>query len=331
MFKQKSYLDPSKITTQLSDLLDIKIKDIKTQFQDTGHTGNVHKIEILDHLNNSLKVIIKKVENSSYYLFYKEILEPFNLDSPKIYGDIKTEDGLFLVIEYIPYKPISWVDEDRFKRAVDWLVIRDTTIHDNFSKIRELACIKTPSSRAPFTYRIDDCVNIIKGGVDVGLSPLLSDRFLQALVDNKEFLYRLATSVSKKGRLTVSHYDFQMNNILFGSEDKEGKIYVLDWSGPRIDSVCIDLVGLVRSAPEPIRPTLREIYRSQIDFDDFETIYHEAEILVNLSDFAWMVEMIIDGQKGNIDLSAFELQARNIQDYLFSPPNRDRRRKEINT
>jgi len=321
-FKQKAYIDTNRFRAHLSELLNIKIKTIKTQFQATGHTGNVHKIEFLDYLNNPHEVIIKKVENSSPYLFYKDLLEPFNLDSPQMYGHIKTEDGLFLVMEYIPHKPISWTDENRFKQAVNWLVKKDTVIQDNFNKVRELACVDSSSTPVPLTYRIDDCINIVKKGVDLELSSLLSRHFLQGLMHKQEFLHERATSLSRKGRLTVSHYDFQMNNILFASGEKEGKICVIDWCPSKIaiGSVCMDLVGFIHGAPKAMRQSLIQRYRAQIDFENFETTYDEAELLIDLSELAWMIEVMIDGQKDTINPSAFELQARKIQKNLISSP-----------
>ncbi len=308
---------------QLAGLLHLnEITNVRTQLQTTGHTGNVFKVGLLAQAGTPHTVIIKKVENSSDYLFYKEVLEPFNLDSPKMYGTVGTEDGLFLVMEYISHKPISWADEERFTQAVNWLIKKDSIIHDNFSRVRESSYMKSLSASPHFRYRIDQCLDIFSKGVDLNVHPVISSNTLQALRDEKECLYEVATRVSEEGRATVSHYDFQMHNILFGSEDREGRIYVIDWAEPKIDSVCMDLIGLLHCAPEAIRQKLMEMYRSQVDFENFQAIYKQSEFLVDLSEVAWMVEMLINGRRESVDVSALELQARRFQNNLANVQRR---------
>ncbi len=302
---------------QLARLLHLnEIVKVRSQLQTTGHTGNVFTLELLAQAGTLHTVIIKKVATSSSYLFYKEILEPLNLDSPKIHGTVGTDDGLFLVMEYISHKPMSWTDEERFTQAVNWLVKKDSIIHDNFSKVRASTYMKSLSASPHFRYRIDECLDIFSKGVDLNVHPVISSHTLQALRDKKECLYEVARRVSEGGRATVSHYDFQMHNILFGSEDREGSIYVIDWAEPKIDSVCMDLIGLLHCAPEAIRQKLIEMYRSQVDFENFGAIYKQSEFLVDLSEVAWMVEMMINGRKESVDLSALELQARRFQNDL---------------
>ncbi len=309
-------IDPQ-FRNQLAALLNLnEITTVKIQPQATGQTGNVYKLDLAEQGRTPHTVIIKKVANSSSYLFYKEILEPLKLDSPKMYGTVETEDGLFLVMEYIPHKPISWTDEERFTRAVNWLVKKDSIIYNNFSKVRESAYMKSLPASPPFRSRIDECLEIVAKGVDLKVSPMISTPLVEAFRNKQECLYELSRCLSVRGRTTVSHYDFQMHNILFASEAKEGKIYVIDWAEPKIDSVCMDLIGLVHCAPTGIRQKVIELYRSQVDCENFETTYAQSELLVDLSELAWTVEMAIKRRKRSVDLSALEFQARRFQGNL---------------
>lgn len=314
-FKQQSPIDATELRAQLSDVLNVHIEAIKAHFLG-GHSGRVHRIEFSGGFDNRRNVIVKKVDDSFQYRFYKSVLEPLELDSPRMHGNIRTKDGLFLVMEHIPSRT-SPADEDTFIRAADWLVKKDTIAYNNLDFIKRSGLLSFSLDRPPFVSRIDECLDILRAGVKSksNLSPLLSRHFLHALIGKKEILYQLADNVFRKSRLTVCHHDFHRENILFSQKDR--KLYIIDWTHPAINSVCIDLVGLIHSAPQALRPKLIAAYRAQIDFEGFESIYEQSEVLVSLSDFSWMFSVIIDGRKQL--MSPRELQtARRLQNYLFS-------------
>jgi len=323
--KPKLNLEIPGVVAQLSELLRVERKPrVHVEPQQGGCSDNVYKVTIWDRSGNSLRVVLKEVDDSRPYVFYKETLEPLELDSPRMYGHIEADGRLLLVMEYIDHEPTTWNDEKRYELALKWLIRKDRVIHDHFQTVAESSYMKTISIGPPFLQRVEYCLRVITDAADSTLSSVLPTQFLNLLTRNESRLYELATRVSKRGRLTVAHYDLQMGNILFKSAKKKlltfGKkkdvIYVIDWAEPKIDSVCVDLIGLVHIAPHALRQRLVDSYRREIDFVGFGEIYRDYELLLDLSELGWMAEMMADQKQAYINLAEFERKAKELHHSL---------------
>jgi glycosyltransferase involved in cell wall biosynthesis len=315
IFQQRSTIDAARISAGLSERLQVEIKSVTAEFQ-AGQSGSVHRVEFLDAAGERRSVVLKDVEDERDYTFYQRILEPFNLDSPHMFGHITAGDRLLLVMDYIPHAPVRFSAHDRFVQAARWLAKKDRIVHDNFHAIISTGYFTFDSARPPFTRTIEDCIDIIRRGVERAISPLLSRAFLRCLRQRLPLLYDYAGKIFRAGPLTVCHRDFHIKNILFPSEDA-GRIYVVDWSRPEIDSVCIDLARLVLTAPLEIRDRLIEVYREGVDFEDFEAMYDRAELLVALTQFAWGFSVILEGRRGAFSTSEVR-KVRRLQTDLVS-------------
>jgi len=314
-FRQRTTIDVARTAAALSELLHVEVRNVTTEFQ-AGQSGSVHRVEFSDGTNARRQVVLKRVEDGREYEFYRTILEPFALDSPRMYGHVVSEDGLLLAMEYVPHAPVRFSDYDRFLQAARWLAKKDRVVHENFQSIVGCGCLTFDRERPPFIRTIDDCIDILERGAERDISPLLSRAFVHHVAKRKALLDGYARKVFRTGRLTVCHRDFHIRNVLFPVVET-GRTYVVDWSSPEIDSVCIDLARLVLTAPPDLRSRLIQVYRLQGDFDEFESVYDTAELLVSLAQFAWGFSAILQGRRGPFSTSELR-RVRRLQTAVAS-------------
>ncbi|MDQ3347025.1 MAG: phosphotransferase [Acidobacteriota bacterium] len=309
-FVQLSHLEPAEISLRLTELLREPVRELSSEFS-AGQSGNVHRVQFRGASDLPRTVVLKKVDSTFEYDFYRQILEPLGLDAPKAHGHVVTSSGRFLVMDYVPHETARWTDHDKFRTAARWLAKKDRVVHEHFQSILDTGLLKFARHRPPLQENIDDAIDIIGAGVERKVSPLLSPLMLQGLRERRQLLHGLAADIFTKSQLTICHRDFHLQNVLFPVDDR-APVHVIDWSNPEVDSVCVDLARLVLLAPPPIRGELIEIYRSQVDFDGFAERYQQAEVVMTLLQFAWSFSVILHARRG--PLNAAELRkARTLQ------------------
>ena len=298
-FVQRSHPEPGEVSPRLSELLRVKVRELRSEFLE-GQSGNVHRVQFRDASDVPRTVVLKKVDSAFEYDFYRRILEPFALDAPKTHGLIVTSSGRFLVMDYVPHEPARWTDYDKFRTAIRWLAKKDRIIHEHFKSILDTRLLNFAPDHPPLVDSIEDCIDIIRKGVERKVSPLLSPLLLHAVVQRRRLLHEIAADIFEKSRLTICHRDFHLKNVLFPVENPAA-VYVIDWSNPEIDSVCVDLARLVLLAPPPIRGELIDLYRSHVDFDEFEERYRQTELIMTLQQFAWSFSVILEARRGPLN------------------------------
>ncbi len=309
-FVQRSHLRPAEVSLVLTELLRVPVRELSLEFS-AGQSGNVHRVQFRVASDVSRTVVLKKVESTFEYAFYQRILEPLGLDAPKAHGHVVTSSGRFLVTDYVAHEPARWTDHDKFRTAARWLAKKDRLVHEHFQSILDTRLLKFPRDRPPLQDSIEDAIDIVRRGVERKVSPLLSPLLLQSLVERRHVLHGLAADIFTKSRLTICHRDFHLQNVLFPLENR-ASVFVIDWSKPEVDSVCVDLARFVLLAPPPIRAELVAIYRSHVDFDGFEERYRQTESVMTLLQFAWTFSVILDGRRGPLNPAELR-KARTVQ------------------
>ena len=309
-FAQRSHLEPGEVSRCLSELLRVPVRGLTSEFSE-GQSGHVHRVQFCDASEARRTLVLKRVDSGFDYEFYRQILQPLALDSPKTHGYVTTSTGRFLVMDYIPHEPARWTDHDKYRVAAHWLAKKDQVVHDHFQRILDTGLLSFTPGHPPLIDTIEDCIEILRKGVERDVSPLLSPLLLRTVVRRRGLLHQLAAAAFGASQLTVCHRDFHLKNVLFASDDPAA-VYVIDWSNPQIDSVCVDLARLVLLAPPAIRGELIDIYRSRVDFPGFEERYRETESIMMLAQFAWTFSVVLEARRE--PLNAAELRkARTLQ------------------
>lgn len=312
-FAQRFAVDSVDLRAVLSEILGTEVRRATAEFQE-GQSGNVQRVRFSDRTGTFRTIVLKKVDSARDFEFYRAILEPYGLDSPRMLGQVPVRDGYLLAIEYIPSVDAGSRDHDRFVQAAAWLAKKDRIVSERLPEILAGGLVAFQPDRPPFVQTIADCLAVLQRGAERALSPLVSAAWTRQILDRREQLHDFALQVFHRGPLTICHRDFHLRNILFPAGDA-GRLYVIDWSHPEIDSVCLDLARLVHTAPAPIRPSLLDTYRSRNDFDGFDEVYRQAEVLMALAHFAWSFSAILEGRRGS--LTAAEVQKlRRLQTHL---------------
>lgn len=262
VLKQQSIIDMNKIKSNLSEMLDIDIKHVTSELQIEKYS-DIYKIHVEDS-NKRMSSFILKDSDPPDFEFYKDILEPYNLDSPKMYGHIEVDNRTLLVMDYIPHETSDRESEQKYKRAIDWLIKKDSILSKGLNRIGYLPCIRSD------IWGPDQWLDLVHRGVEAKVHPLLTKRFLEKL---KNKFLKIINKL-KEGKQTICHNDFHIYNILFGEKKRAAEISVIDWTLPNIGSVCVDLARLIYYAPNPIKSDLLERYRSQIHFKGIEENYY---------------------------------------------------------
>ena len=286
--KQKIFLNKKQLKTVLSKSLKEEIIHVETDFQDKGYSGNVNQVKVVTSNNQKFSFILKKDDGFDLMGLYKEVLVPYNLNHPKVFGKVSINSETFILIEYIPYVEESW-DESNYSKALSWLIKKDKVLHDNIKQIKIF-----PFIRKKVKNQVGKYIELINKGARDRIHPIITKKFAST-IQKKERRYQEQFKLLNDGLLTVSHNDLCENNILFGIGTYKNKTYVIDWTYPSIGSVCIDLVELVKNTSKILQEKLIKRYRSRLDFDDFEKTYKAAKALNDLSYLTWVIEGVLEG------------------------------------
>lgn len=290
-YQQTSAPDVDQIKRSVSELLGLELRHVALSFESGGYSGGVHRLTAHDASGASYSLLLKRNPANTSYRFFLDVLDPYTLNSPHMFGRIDGGDAPYLVMEYIPHEPPDWGDLGKYQRAIDWLAYKDGVAEQHLEEISQLDYVH------PFELgELDERVAVLRSAVAERLDPLLTPRLL-ATVENHRHRFAEAAVRVVGGPKTVVHNDFQMLNILFASGAKRGRLYVVDWTGPAIGSVCIDLATLIHVAPAELRSRLIQRYLAARPVPDFTAQFAAAQMHVHLSILSWMIDAIRSGQQ----------------------------------
>jgi hypothetical protein len=295
------------ITRQLPLILGREISHVQPGFHEESLPGTVLKIFVFENDQSKYPLILKRQDNDVNYRLYKQVLEPFHLNSPRQYGYLWLDGQRFLVLEYIHHLPIDWEDPRGYLRAVNWLVKKDLILMQNLESVRKLDCL----GEMPY-YGVDYWLeNFEKWRQD---SP--GDSHAQAVWGcfsaNQNKIREYISELNEQGAQTVVHGDLSLDNILFVGTESLDELYVIDWTQPHLSSVAKDLNDLVQSAPDKLKGDLVRTYRQQIDFQNFDQLLADAKILGDIGFLSWMAWMINIGFKNEIGQNEIDRDASSF-------------------
>jgi len=210
-----------------------------------------------------------------------------------ILGSIKINQRLYSIQQFISHYDFQWANKDAYDQVLDWLIKKDQICIENLSKFKNLKYL----GKMKFNG-IDSWFNQIQKAISKSnrINKTLGDVLIKDRIKIQNALRTIETASPQ----TVIHGDLQMNNILFGKDEFEDQLFVIDWTQPRIGSVCVDLAQLVDHAPLEIQNDLVEKYLGKIPIDNFQSKFHAAQLIRNLCYLAWMALMINEREGSNI-------------------------------
>ena len=129
---------------------------------------------------------------------------------------------------------------------------------------------------------------------------------------NQNRINEYIDELNQAGVQTVVHGDLHMSNILFGADEANNELFVIDWTQPHIGSVTKDLASLYDNAPINVKSELVKMYRQQVDFPHFDELFAKAKVLRDLGYLSWMVWMINEGQKEEIGQNELDRVANSL-------------------
>jgi hypothetical protein len=129
---------------------------------------------------------------------------------------------------------------------------------------------------------------------------------------NRNRIDEYIDKLNEEGVQTVVHGDLALDNILFGEDESDNELFVIDWTQPHISSVTKDLVGLYDSAPDNVKSEIIETYKKQIDFHQFDEMFAKVKVLRDIGYLSWMAWMINVGQKEEIAQTELDRVAESL-------------------
>jgi aminoglycoside phosphotransferase (APT) family kinase protein len=295
------------ITEQLSQIPGLKLSQVRAVVQEEVSPGTVLKVSVFDEGQTEHPLILKRQENDTAYRLYKQYLEPYHLNSPKEYGYIELDGQRFLVMDYIKHIPANWDDRNNYLIAVKWLIKKDLITCQHLDTIQNLDCFGKMDY-----YGVDYWLPEFERWYKDSPSNPQAEEVWRSVCANQNRIKEAIIELNEVGVQTVVHGDMQMSNILFGEDETNNELFVIDWTQPHISSVTKDLASLYDNAPDDVKSELIETYRKQIDFQHFEKVFEKAKMLRDIGYLCWMVWMINVGQKEDIAQNELERVATSL-------------------
>lgn len=258
-----------------------------------GWRRRTHLVVATDGAGRRTRLVLKHVKDLWHAAFYEEILRPLGLNSPAVYGHVDIAGRYYVVMEYIPHQHVNVRHARQLRQTAGWLAHKDAVCGSSLAWMRD----STSWNSLPLAGAVvEQCLEIIRRGVEDGEGGPLAPS-LQFVLDRRSVIADLAADVFQNSPSTLCHFDFHPPNVLVGRKERRGELFVVDWSPPHIDSVCIDLAQFVGSVPGPLRRGVLDSYYSQVDFPRFEEIFRRAQLLNQFYYVTWDVQMIRGGRR----------------------------------
>ncbi len=304
--KQKTFLNNKQLVNFFRKLLKKEVLKIKVSFQDKGYSGNVNRIDVITSDNQKLMFILKKDDEYDLIGLYKNVLVPYSLNHPKVFGKISIDSKPFILLQYIPYLKSPW-NESHYFKAIEWLIKKDNILKNNITLLKGLRFIREKAKN-----QVNDYIDLINRGAKEKVHPIITTKFASS-VNKKTKKYHEQFKLQNNGLLTLSHNDLCENNILFGKGSYKDRLYIIDWTYPSIGSICTDLVELVKNTSKSLRAKLIKLYRSRIDFDEFEITYKATKDLNDLSYLSWVIKGVLNGDLDLDKDNDFKTLAKRVE------------------
>ena len=282
------------VTKQLSQLLELDISQI--QSEQGGLPATVRSISVFDTRQNERCFILKRQDNKAAYALYKHYLEPYNLNSPKTYGYVELDGHPFLVMEYVNHSPADWQDSVGYLKAVEWLIKKDLVTSQHLDSVRNLDCLGKMEY-----YGVQYWLAIFEKWYTDSPDNHHAHAVWRTVLANHHRLDEYIDELGTVGVQTVVHGDLHLSNMLFAEDESQNELFVIDWTQPHIGSVTKDLASLYDNAPATVKNELLTLYRTRIDFPQFDEIFAKAKVLRDVGYLSWMVEMLNEMQSEEID------------------------------
>lgn len=291
MYPQQLPTD-TRIARALSSFLGLDLIHVRSEPQVSDLPGAVLKVSALDSDRHEHPLILKRSSDDRDYRLFRHYLEPYRLNSPRVYGHIEIDGQGFMVMDYIRHLPPDWGDRGRFLEAVRWLIKKDLVTSQNLSSIRSLDCLGEVK-----WFGVDYWLPIFERWYKGSNHDHQSEQVWSIVHRNRTRVAEYIDDLNESGPLTVVHGNFGMGNILFGDGEYKNRLYVIDWSEPHIASVTHDLAHLYDDAPADVKGELITTYREHIDVLRFDDLFGEARVLRDMGYLAWMVDKINEGDR----------------------------------
>lgn len=292
IYEKSSAPSMRRMATAVGRLLCDEFCDLELMFQGHGYSGKVHRLTVRDSRGLKTDYVVKGVSDDVPYRFYQEILAPWELNSPTMFGVFDGGDSLYLLLEHIPHDQPDWSNPAKYRRTIDWLARKDRIAGQRLASL-----LARPYLQRFDIGSLERRVEPVREAVRDGIDPLLDARLLRALAHGGAQFRRAARRI-RTGPQTVTHNDLQMLNVLFCNDHRRGELFVVDWTQPAVGSVCVDLATLLHVAPAPLRGALRRRYLAHhSDFHDFPETFAAAQMHVHLSMLSWMIDAMRTGHR----------------------------------
>lgn len=293
------------IIQQLSPCLTFEIAQVQAEYDEIGSSKNLFKVSVFDVGQNEHAFMLKRQQDDRDYRLYQQYLEPYKLNSPQAYGCIELDGQCFLVMEHIQHLPPNWDDSEGYLKAVQWLIKKDRITLQNLDAIQKLDCLGTMEF-----YGVAYWLAIFEKWHKDSTANQQAQVVWARVNANQNRINDCIAELNQTGLQTVVHGDLHMSNILFRQDNNE--LFVIDWTQPHISSVTKDLASLYDNAPLNVKSELIKMYRTQIDFHNFEETFAKAKILRDVGYLSWMAEMINEGQGAEIAQTELDRVAKSL-------------------
>jgi hypothetical protein len=277
------------LTNQLSQLLGLEISRIQFEDHVEGVPATVHIVSLFDRFQTKHRLVIKNQEDRTALCLYAHYLRLFGLNSPHYYGYIDVDGRLFLVMEYVHHSPPNWSDPHGYFQAVDWLIKKDRITSPHVTSLRHLDCFGEMRY-----YGVPYWLSQFERWDRAASSPAYAQHLWRIVHANQSRIDTYIQELISSEIQTVVHGDIHLSNVLFGAQERENEVFVIDWTQPHIGSVTKDLASLYDNAPNAIKDALLARYQQQIHVPRFDELFAKAKLLRDIGYISWMAEMICD-------------------------------------
>jgi thiamine kinase-like enzyme len=264
-------------------------------------------VSVLDSVQIKHRFVLKEQENRAAFCLYTHYLKPFDLNSPKQYGYIDVDDQLFLVMDYVQHLIPNWSDSNSYLKALDWLIKKDVVTSQHVDSLRKLECF------GEITYDgVQDWLSQFERWSQDSLANSQAWHIWRIVHANQSRIETYREELHSVGLQTVVHGDIHLSNVLFGANEFENEVFVIDWTQPHIGSVTTDLAHLYDNAPSNIKQALLSLYRKRINFPSFDEMFVKAKLIRDIGYLSWMAGMICDHGQEAMDQQEIDRVMQSI-------------------
>lgn len=277
--------------TSLSKISTFPVHKFKLEDENIGSTEDTIKLRVYGTNGLTNGFVLKHRYDDSDYILYKEILEPFALNSPRIYGYIWISDKRYFIMEEIPHVGHDENNEASYFRMIDWLIRKDQISMQNLDQFKLVTYIRDAKG-----YDLKDWLPEIEFACKNSSHPMFTIDFWNLLSENKNKFENFILELDKTSK-TLVHGDININNILFLENHSSNKYYIIDWTNPHIGSYLYDLLTIIMNSPKNIQSNLLVLYSAKRNIAISENLLLKTKLIKLLSKISWVA--LLKNKKSN--------------------------------